>query len=851
MKNLSAIDERQDIITKEYLEEEGTASKAVSLPYGELDATSTATAMTVSIPEITELKNGVFCYIRNNVVTSASGFTLKVNDFDAKPVYSSMAAASRIATTFNINYTMMFIYNETRVEGGCWDMFYGYNSDTNTIAYNIRRGNGTYKPYTTLYRYQILLSRPDGTLLPINSVSNNVNTNKTLTTEYFDPFASIYYYAYTTTVNTSTAINNSYLYNQYNAVDLRYSFNTGKTLTANAPVYLKVQIEVSGGQYQAKLASGNPIVQEIPSNVSGYQYIYLGRAYDDYRIQLDYNHPIYEVYGGRIRPYGLKYDVSELSNDANYVTNSELQIMIDDIAYWPEIDPQSASMTYALILSTYTSGAKTWSVDVPSAYAQQIVEFCVLIANWYLPLNKQLRFTISNSTDEDSGTTTVVEHTWSILGVHSTAVNGNLTEGVLSFIAPKGTLLQDYTTIINLNYGTMHIDCYALEAESGGGGGEDEILWVAYTRGNDGTIQNGTSYSDIMAALGGENPKTIRAVYIDTYSNNRYVSTNMSVISIGNGLNALGFDFSIPNMPEIDITNPQVDGYFVQWIGHLPNDNCLLLTKEIGGGDIPDLQVGVPYENLMDFTNLPYGETILEGDNVALVIALGKAVFDLFYENQGISGAISLAMILNDGTKFGMFPVTSINVTDWVPDSTTGMGSFDVEVDNDRYNFNFDNSNGTSTADVTKYSTVGNIPPIEFSSTTAKIFNNLFFNEVAEYEEDDPEGIELTKIFSYIKSLTPQQRAGVTFLINRHIVKPFNIDVGSDPLQISLSYQYNYANIVNFCIEKWTDSSAFEVYCSLPVKADRMNLSLWVGTQTQYDNINPKSSATLYHIIEG
>ena len=77
-------------------------------------------------------------YVKNGVVTSASGFTIQLNDFDPLPVYQTLAAATRGTTIFNINYTMLFVYNSSRVSGGCWDIFYGYNSNDNTIAYNIR-----------------------------------------------------------------------------------------------------------------------------------------------------------------------------------------------------------------------------------------------------------------------------------------------------------------------------------------------------------------------------------------------------------------------------------------------------------------------------------------------------------------------------------------------------------------------------------------------------------------------------------------------------------------------------------------------------------------------------------------
>lgn len=124
--------------------------RAAAIPYGEVDSSSTATAFTVTVPGITELTDGTICYIKNGVVTSASGFTINVNSLGAKPVYSSMDAASRSTTIFNINYTMMFIYNEDRVSGGCWDCFYGYDSNTVDVYITVTGYNSDDQTFDTI-----------------------------------------------------------------------------------------------------------------------------------------------------------------------------------------------------------------------------------------------------------------------------------------------------------------------------------------------------------------------------------------------------------------------------------------------------------------------------------------------------------------------------------------------------------------------------------------------------------------------------------------------------------------------------------------------------------------------------
>ena len=276
----------------------GPATKTVAIPYGECDTTSTSTVFTATVAGITSLYDGVCVYLKNGVVTSASGWTLNINNLGAYPVYQSQAAASRTSTVYNVAYTGLFIFNSTRIEGGCWDYFYGYNSDTNTTAYQIRRNQADLVMHSKLYRYQICFSRFDGTLLPANGVSNTTGTSKTLTTESFDPFGLIFYYSTTTAVEANTSPAAGYMWQEYPATDLRYSFNAGTTLTAKSPVFVKCSPQSDGS---FKLAGNACIVQALPNTADGYAYIYLGRAYDTYRISLDFEHPIYYYSGGAMR----------------------------------------------------------------------------------------------------------------------------------------------------------------------------------------------------------------------------------------------------------------------------------------------------------------------------------------------------------------------------------------------------------------------------------------------------------------------------------------------------------------------------------------------------------------------
>lgn len=131
----------------------------LSIPFGQVDSTSTDTAYTAQIEGITSLYDGVCVYLKNGVITSnKNGFTLNINSLGAKPVYDTLAAATRSGTVFNVDYTMLFVYNSSRVSGGCWDIFYGYNSDTTDLEEALTPLTGTTATLTPMQVYNAIKS---------------------------------------------------------------------------------------------------------------------------------------------------------------------------------------------------------------------------------------------------------------------------------------------------------------------------------------------------------------------------------------------------------------------------------------------------------------------------------------------------------------------------------------------------------------------------------------------------------------------------------------------------------------------------------------------------------------------
>ena len=280
----------------------GSAIKTAGIPYGECDSTSTATAFTATVDGIESLYDGVCVMLKNGVVTSASGFTININNLGAKPCYNNMAtgndttptAPTRDTTIFNVNYTMLLIYSESIVDGGGWICYRGYDGNTNTIGYQLRTNSSNMVAADTGYRYRIWLTSADGSKwVPINtSTSTNSTTARTLNTRPIDPFGAIVYRATNGTCNANAAIGATGIWQQY-TLTIGYSYVL--TLTFPAPVYLRCTPQANGS------AVMNDVVQSLPTTADGKIYIFLGVAYSASSMELQAVHPVYWHDGTGIR----------------------------------------------------------------------------------------------------------------------------------------------------------------------------------------------------------------------------------------------------------------------------------------------------------------------------------------------------------------------------------------------------------------------------------------------------------------------------------------------------------------------------------------------------------------------
>lgn len=292
----------------EYADKAGEAKKTIGISgiYPVIGTQTTTTASwTGAIEGVTELFDGltIAYYLPR---TSANNVTLTLTladgtDTAAIPVYYS--GTSRMTTHYGPGSTIILTYwsaGSISVNGAPTTENRWTHSDyDSTNIFQLRVNYGGFKPTTALYPYQLLLTKNETDLIPVNAVNNSTATNKSLTTEEFNPFGQIYYWNTTGTVNANTVIGDWTSLHTQVLMNLAYSFNIGTTLTANKAVYLVATIQPNG---KAKLSS-TPITQTLPNSANENIYIYLGQAQDGSQIELVPFHPIYCYKDEKIVPY--------------------------------------------------------------------------------------------------------------------------------------------------------------------------------------------------------------------------------------------------------------------------------------------------------------------------------------------------------------------------------------------------------------------------------------------------------------------------------------------------------------------------------------------------------------------
>lgn len=287
---------------------------------GQVDNDSTRTDIKATVSGVTELKDNIVILVKNGVVASNTNCTLNVNGLGAKRLTYSTTNTAFLTTQWAAAYTALLYYDADYDSGnGSWVFYFGYDSNTNTIGYQLRTNYTTMPMTSAMYRYRLMFTSPDHEhyVPATNSTSTNATTSRTPVSEKFDPFARICYYGTTTALSTGGKPSASYIYDQ-TQLTLGYSFAKGAalTMTANVPVYLKCTPQSDG---MAVIDATTPWTQTLPTTDDGKIYIFLGVADSATTIELFKDHPIYWYKDGRIRDYhGQPYIPDPPTTDGTY-----------------------------------------------------------------------------------------------------------------------------------------------------------------------------------------------------------------------------------------------------------------------------------------------------------------------------------------------------------------------------------------------------------------------------------------------------------------------------------------------------------------------------------------------------
>ena len=276
--------------------------------------TSSTGSWTGNLPEVSALYEGLtISYWLPYAGNGNATLNLTLKDGTKTGAINIYRDNTNRLTTHIPQYAVMeLIYQTVTISGtnytGWWLLRL---QDSNDRAAVIYRCSGNYKADSVIYRYQLLFQTGEYTFTPLNNANNDLGTTKTMLTNVeFYPLGEILYYEHTNTIQANGEFSNVARWSGW--VDTRYTFNCGSTLTANRPLYLKVILQPNG---KVKLASANPLAQELPSTNDGYLYIRLGMAYNTYQLSLDPWHKVYYHNGTEIIEYTADTKIIEEKQD--------------------------------------------------------------------------------------------------------------------------------------------------------------------------------------------------------------------------------------------------------------------------------------------------------------------------------------------------------------------------------------------------------------------------------------------------------------------------------------------------------------------------------------------------------
>lgn len=292
--------------------------------------TASTNVWTGDLSEVDELYDGLAIdyFLPFPGTSSAATLNLTLKDgtkTGAIPVYRD--GTNTFTNNVGGNQIIRLIYHSVTISGTVrtgWRII--RTQDNNDAANRIYNGSSAYQANSAVYRYQLLFQVDENKLTPLNNVNNSQATNKTMLTGVdFLPFGKIFYYNSTTNIaangNMTSALNNRANF------DLRYSLNSGTTLTAHRDIYLKC-VKQSNGKF--RITADPCWTQSLPSTADGYYYLRLGRTYSTSNMYLDEDHPIYYHNGTEV----VQYTQLTASTTSIGSASTGTAIPADDITAW-------------------------------------------------------------------------------------------------------------------------------------------------------------------------------------------------------------------------------------------------------------------------------------------------------------------------------------------------------------------------------------------------------------------------------------------------------------------------------------------------------------------------------------
>ena len=402
---------------------------------------------------------------------NSSAATLELTLADGVSTTGAIAVKMNDSTSITTQYVANTVLYLT-YDGTNWKHDADYNTNTNTIGYQLRSNSYSLPASAGFRRYRLLFTSADGThFVPANtSTSINATAIRTPNQTPIDPFGKIVYYGTTTVVATDAAPATTVLWQQY-TLDLGYSFNgTGSALvlTENTPVYIKCAPQSNGS---AIIDSTTPYVQSLPSTEDGKIYIFLGIAYGGgASVEMLATHPVYYYKDSAIRLwtnaassgggsvteiFTAEYGITSYAEcEAAYSAGKALFCLVDEdpdyytlpMTYWDDNGGPHASFTFigavgpevfykAVIDDTDTWDVSTFTFQTTS---NLVTSISLLSTNSQYPSAKCVYDELSDKQDElVSGDNIKTVNGTTILG------SGDVNTRSAVTTAPSGGFLPD------------------------------------------------------------------------------------------------------------------------------------------------------------------------------------------------------------------------------------------------------------------------------------------------------------------------------------------------------------------------------------------------------------------------